>query len=287
MSNLKNKTLFITGATRGIGFAIAKRAAMDGANIVIAAKTTEPHPKLPGTIYTAADDLIKLGGNAIGVKTDIRFEEEVIAAVDKAVETFGGIDICVNNASAISPTPTLQTDMKKYDLMHNINTRGTFLTSKCCIPHLKKAENPHILNLGPPLNMDGQWFGPHVAYTMAKYGMSMCTLGMSEELKSSGVAVNSLWPRTMINTAAVSNILAKTMEDKGLSKCRTPEIMGDAAYIILTQDSKKFTGNMCVDDSTIIKSGKTDLSEYLATPDADPFPDFFVNDNDGNDIVLD
>ena len=287
MSNLKNKTLFITGATRGIGFAIAKRAAMDGANIVIAAKTTEPHPKLPGTIYTAADDLIKLGGNAIGVKTDIRFEEEVIAAVDKAVETFGGIDICVNNASAISPTPTLQTDMKKYDLMHNINTRGTFLTSKCCIPHLKKTENPHILNLGPPLNMDGQWFGPHVAYTMAKYGMSMCTLGMSEELKSSGVAVNSLWPRTMINTAAVSNILAKTMEDKGLSKCRTPEIMGDAAYIILTQDSKKFTGNMCVDDSTIIKSGKTDLSEYLATPDADPFPDFFVNDNDGNDIVLD
>jgi citronellol/citronellal dehydrogenase len=287
MSNLKNKTLFITGATRGIGFAIAKRAAMDGANIVIAAKTTEPHPKLPGTIYTAADDLIKLGGNAIGIKTDIRFEEEVIAAVDKAVETFGGIDICVNNASAISPTPTLQTDMKKYDLMHNINTRGTFLTSKCCIPHLKKAENPHILNLGPPLNMDGQWFGPHVAYTMAKYGMSMCTLGMSEELKSSGVAVNSLWPRTMINTAAVSNILAKTMEDKGLSKCRTPEIMGDAAYIILTQDSKKFTGNMCVDDSTIIKSGKTDLSEYLATPDADPFPDFFVNDNDGNDIVLD
>ena len=274
MSNLKNKTLFITGATRGIGFAIAKRAAMDGANIVIAAKTTEPHPKLPGTIYTAADELIQLGGNAIGVKTDIRFEEEVTASVNQAVETFGGIDICVNNASAISPTPTLQTDMKKYDLMHNINTRGTFLTSKCCIPHLKKAENPHILNLGPPLNMDGQWFGPHVAYTMAKYGMSMCTLGMSEELKSSGIAVNSLWPRTMINTAAVSNILAKTMEDKGLSKCRTPEIMGDAAYIILNQNSKKFTGNMCVDDSTIIKSGKTDLSEYLATPDADPFPDF-------------
>ena len=287
MSKLKGKTLFITGATRGIGLAIAKKAAVDGANIVIAAKTTEPHPTLPGTIYTAAEELDALGGNAIGVKTDIRFEEEVLASVAKAVETFGGIDICVNNASAISPTPTLQTDMKRYDLMHNINTRGTFLTSKCCIPHLKKADNPHILNLGPPLNMDGEWFAPHVAYTMAKYGMSMCTLGMSHELKSAGVAVNSLCPRTMINTAAVTNILAKSMEDKGLSKCRTPEIMGDAAYIILTQDSKKFTGNMCVDDSTIIKSGKTDLSEYLATPDADPFPDFFVNDNDGNDIVLD
>ena len=287
MSKLKGKTLFITGATRGIGLAIAKKAAVDGANIVIAAKTVEPHPTLPGTIYTAAEELNALGGNAIGVKTDIRFEDEVIASVAKAVETFGGIDICVNNASAISPTPTLQTDMKRYDLMHNINTRGTFLTSKCCIPHLKKSDNPHILNLGPPLNMDSEWFAPHVAYTMAKYGMSMCTLGMSRELKSSGIAVNSLWPRTMINTAAVSNILAKSMEDKGLSKCRTPEIMGDAAYIILTQNSKKFTGNMCVDDSTIIKSGKTDLSEYLATPDADPFPDFFLFDNDGNDIVLD
>ena len=194
MSKLKGKTLFITGATRGIGLAIAKKAAVDGANIVIAAKTTEPHPTLPGTIYTAAEELNALGGNAIGVKTDIRFEEEVLASVAKAVETFGGIDICVNNASAISPTPTLQTDMKRYDLMHNINTRGTFLTSKCCIPHLKKADNPHILNLGPPLNMDGEWFAPHVAYTMAKYGMSMCTLGMSHELKSAGVAVNSLWP---------------------------------------------------------------------------------------------
>ena len=176
--------------------------------------------------------------------------------------------------------------MKRYDLMHNINTRGTFLVSKSCIPHLKKGNNPHILNLGPPLNMEGQWFSPHVAYTMAKYGMSMCTLGMSEELKSSGIAVNSLWPRTMIDTAAVNNILAATMDDQGKSKCRTPAIMGDAAYVILTQDSKKFTGNMCVDDSTMIKAGKTDLSEYLATPDAEPFPDFFVNENDGNDINL-
>ena len=286
MTKLKNKTLFVTGATRGIGFAIAKRAAQDGANIAIIAKTTEPHPKLPGTIHTAAEELNQAGGNAIGIKTDIRFEDQVIAAVEKTIETFGGINICVNNASAISITPTLQTEMKRYDLMHGINTRGTFMVSKCCIPHLKKADNPHILNLGPPLNMEGQWFKPHVAYTMAKYGMSMCTLGMSEELKPSGIAVNSLWPRTMINTAAVNNILASTMKDQGVSKCRTPAIMGDAAYIILTQNSKKFTGNMCVDDSTIIKSGKTDLSEYLATPDATPFPDFFVNENDGNDINL-
>ena len=204
MTDLKGKTLFITGATRGIGYAIAERAAKDGANIAIIAKTTEPHPKLPGTIHTAAEDLIKAGGNAIGIKTDIRFEDQVIAAVDKTVETFGGIDICINNASAISLTPTLNTDMKKYDLMHNINTRGTFMVSKSCIPHLKKGNNPHILNLGPPLNMQSQWFSPHVAYTMAKYGMSMCTLGMSEELKSTGIAVNSLWPRTMIDTAAVS-----------------------------------------------------------------------------------
>ncbi len=286
MADLKGKTLFITGATRGIGYAIAEKAAKDGANIAIIAKTTEPHPKLPGTIHTAAEDLIKAGGNAIGIKTDIRFEDQVIAAVDETVETFGGIDICINNASAISLTPTLNTDMKKYDLMHNINTRGTFMVSKSCIPHLKKGSNPHILNLGPPLNMQSQWFSPHVAYTMAKYGMSMCTLGMSEELKSAGIAVNSLWPRTMIDTAAVNNILAASMDDQGKSKCRTPAIMGDAAYIILTQDSKKFTGNMCVDDSTIIHSGKSDLSEYLATPDAEPFPDFFVNDNDG-EIKLD
>ena len=181
---MSNKTAFITGSSRGIGKAIALKLAENGFNIAVAAKTSEPNPKLDGTIYTAADELKEAGGNAIGIKTDIRFEEEVNAAVEQAVTKFGGIDICVNNASAISPTPTLQTDMKRYDLMHNINTRGTFLVSKTCIPHLKKAENPHILNLGPPLNMEGNWFAPHVAYTMAKYGMSMCTLGMSEELKS-------------------------------------------------------------------------------------------------------
>ena len=252
MKNLSGKTLFITGATRGIGFEIAKKAAKDGANIVIAAKTDTPHPTLPGTIHTAAEELKKAGGDAIGIKTDIRFEDQVNEAIEQTVKIFGGIDICVNNASAINLSSTLHTEMKRYDLMHNINTRGTFLVSKTCIPHLKKAENPHILNLGPPLNMASKWFKPHVAYTMAKYGMSMCTLGMSEELKTFGIAVNSLWPRTMIDTSAVRNILGATLPDKGLSQCRKPEIMGDAAYIILTQDSKKFTGNMCVDDSTII-----------------------------------
>ena len=281
MKNLTGKTLFITGATRGIGFEIARRAAKDGANIVIAAKTDMPHPTLPGTIHTAAEELKEAGGDAIGIKTDIRFEDQVNAAVEQTVKTFGGIDICVNNASAINLSSTLHTEMKRYDLMHNINTRGTFMVSKTCIPHLKKSENPHILNLGPPLNMASKWFKPHVAYTMAKYGMSMCTLGMSEELKTHGIAVNSLWPRTMIDTSAVRNILGATLADKGLSQCRKPEIMGDAAYIILTQDSKKFTGNMCVDDSTIIASGKTNLDEYLATPDAKPLEDFFVDDGDG------
>ena len=240
-----------------------------------------PHPTLPGTIHTAAEELNAVGGNAVGIKTDIRFEEQVNFAVEETVKKFGGIDICINNASAINLSSTLHTDMKRYDLMHNINTRGTFLVSKTCIPHLKKSDNPHILNLGPPLNMSAEWFKPHVAYTMAKYGMSMCTLGMSEELRPFAIAVNSLWPRTMIDTSAVRNILGSTLEDKGLSQCRKPEIMADAAYIILTQDSKKFTGNMCVDDSTLIASGKTKLDEYLATPDAKPLADFFVDGHDG------
>ena len=284
--SLANKVVFSTGGSRGIGLEIGKRAARDGAKVVLAAKTAEPHPKLPGTIFTAAEEIIEAGGEALPLILDVRDEENVLKAVEETVSHFGGIDICVNNASAISLTPTVNTEMKRYDLMHNINTRGTFLVSKSCIPHLKKGNNPHILNLGPPLNMESQWFSPHVAYTMAKYGMSMCTLGMSEELKSSGIAVNSLWPRTMIDTAAVNNILAASMDDQGKSKCRTPAIMGDAAYVILTQDSKKFTGNMCVDDSTMMKAGKTDLSEYLATPDAEPFPDFFVNKEDGEDINL-
>ena len=207
MSTLKNKTLFVSGASRGIGLAIAKRAAEDGANIILAAKTAEPHPKLPGTIYTAAEEIVEAGGQALPVICDIRDEENVRNAVNKGVERFGGIDICINNASAIQLTGTLQTDMKRYDLMNQINARGTFLVSKVCLPHLLKSENPHILNLSPPLDMSPKWFGPHVAYTMAKFGMSLCVLGMAEEFKEEGVAVNALWPRTAIATAAIKNAL--------------------------------------------------------------------------------
>ncbi|NBC21989.1 MAG: SDR family NAD(P)-dependent oxidoreductase, partial [Gammaproteobacteria bacterium] len=207
MSTLEGKTLFISGASRGIGLAIARRAAADGANIAIAAKTAEPHPKLPGTIYTAAEEIEEAGGQALPVVCDIRDEEQVRSAVAATVERFGGLDICVNNASAISLTGTLQTEMKRYDLMHQINTRGTFLVSKTCLPHLLEAENPHILNLSPPLNMDEKWFAPHVAYTMAKFGMSLCVLGMAGEFRDKGVAVNALWPRTTIATAAVKNLL--------------------------------------------------------------------------------
>jgi len=220
---LAGKTLFITGASRGIGKAIGLRAARDGANVVVAAKTIEPHPKLPGTIYTAASEMEMAGGRSLAVPMDVRFEEQVQAAVDKAVERFGGIDILVNNASAISLTGTLETEMKRYDLMHQINTRGTFLCSKACIPHLKKAENPHVLNLASPLNMEARWFAPHVAYTMAKYGMSMCVLGMSAELEDDGVAVNALWPKTAIATAAMQMLGG----DESIKACRKPEIMAD------------------------------------------------------------
>ena len=207
MTNLKNKTLFVSGASRGIGLAIAKRAAHDGANIILAAKTAEPHPKLPGTIYTAAEEIVEAGGEALPVICDIRDEENVRNAVNKGVDHFGGIDICINNASAIQLTGTLQTDMKRYDLMNQINARGTFLVSKVCLPHLLKSDNPHILNLSPPLDMDPKWFGPHVAYTMAKFGMSLCVLGMAEEFKDEGVAVNALWPRPASAPAAIQNAL--------------------------------------------------------------------------------
>ena len=248
MSTLKNKTLFVSGASRGIGLAIAKRAAEDGANIILAAKTAEPHPKLPGTIYTAAEEIVEAGGQALPVICDIRDEENVRNAVNKGVERFGGIDICINNASAIQLTGTLQTDMKRYDLMNQINARGTFLVSKVCLPHLLKSENPHILNLSPPLDMSPKWFGPHVAYTMAKFGMSLCVLGMAEEFKEEGVAVNALWPRTAIATAAIKNALGG---DEVMNISRSPEIMGDAAYVILTKNSKEFTGNFCIDDNLL------------------------------------
>lgn len=271
--SLKNKTLFITGGSRGIGLAIGKRAARDGANVVIAAKTDKPHPKLPGTIYTAAEDIEKAGGNALPVLCDIRYEESVEAAVAKTVEQFGGIDICVNNASAISLTPTLQTTMKRYDLMHGVNTRGTFLVSKTCIPHLLKADNPHILNISAPLNMEEKWFAPHVAYTMAKFGMSMCVLGMAGEFRRQGIAVNALWPRTTIATAAVQNLLGG---DELTRRSRKPEIMGDAAYIIFNRPSRDFTGNFCIDDEVLESAGITDLSEYAVDPTVELAPDFFV-----------
>ncbi|MFP2908762.1 SDR family oxidoreductase [Pyxidicoccus sp. 3LFB2] len=272
MPTLKGKTLFITGASRGIGKAIALRAARDGANIVIAAKTTEPHPKLPGTIYTAAEEIEKAGGRALPCMVDIRDEQQIAAAVAKTVETFGGIDILVNNASAISLTGTLETPMKRFDLMHGINTRGTFACSQACIPYLKKSSNPHILNNSPPLNMEARWFAPHVAYTMAKFGMSMCVLGMAEELKEDGIAVNAIWPRTVIATAAVQNLLGG---DETMRGSRFPEIMADAAYAILTKPSREFTGNFCIDEEVLRAEGVTDFSKYQQ-PGAELLPDYFL-----------
>lgn len=273
MADLKGKTLFITGASRGIGLAIAKRAAQDGANIVVAAKTAEPHPKLEGTIYTAAKDIEAAGGRALPLVVDVRDESLVQDAMDTAAAHFGGIDILVNNASAISLTGTLQTDMKRYDLMHQINTRGTFVCSKSALPYLLKAENPHVLNLSPPLNMEERWFAPHVAYTMAKFGMSMCVLGMAGEFKSKGVAFNALWPRTAIATAAVKNVLGG---DEGMRRSRKPEIMADAAHWVLTRSSRDVTGNFFIDDEVLAKMGVTDLSHYAVDPAASLIPDFFV-----------
>ncbi|RKH17864.1 NAD(P)-dependent oxidoreductase [Corallococcus praedator] len=273
MSTLKGKTLFITGASRGIGLAIALRAARDGANIIIAAKTTDPHPKLPGTIYTAAKEIEAAGGKALPCVVDIRDEAQIHAAVAKAVETFGGIDILVNNASAISLTGTLETPLKRFDLMHGINTRGTFACSQACLPYLKKSSNPHILNNSPPLNMEARWFGPHVAYTMAKFGMSMCVLGMAEEFKDEGIAVNALWPRTVIATAAVQNLLGG---DETIKGSRSPEIMADAAHAILTKPSRSFTGNFCIDEDVLRGVGVTNFDKYQSVPGAELFPDYFI-----------
>jgi citronellol/citronellal dehydrogenase len=271
--SLKNKTLFITGASRGIGLAIALRAARDGANIVIAAKTAEAHPKLPGTIYSAAAEIEAAGGKALPLIVDVREEASVYEAVEKAVATFGGIDICVNNASAISITGTLSTEMKRYDLMHQVNGRGTFLTSKACIPHLKKAENPHVLMLSPPLDMKPRWFAPHVAYSMAKYNMSLCVLGMAEEFRADGIAFNALWPRTGIATAAIQFALTG---EEGLRHCRTPEIMADAAHAIFCKPSREFSGNFLIDDSFLYEQGVTDFTPYAVDPTATLMPDFFV-----------
>lgn len=273
MADLSGKTLFITGASRGIGKAIGLRAARDGANVVIAAKTAAPHPKLPGTIYTAAEEMEAAGGQALPVICDIRHEERIQKAVEEALERFGGIDILVNNASAIFLAGTLDTPMKRFDLMHQVNARGTFATSQACLPHLKKADNPHILNISPPLNMEAKWFGPHVAYTMAKYGMSMCVLGMAEELRKDGVAVNALWPRTAIATAAVKNLLGG---DQAIQGSRTPDIMADAAHAVLVRPSREATGRFYIDDEVLAEEGVTDLSGYAVNPEVPLMPDFFV-----------
>lgn len=273
--SLKGKTLFISGGSRGIGLAIALRAARDGANITIAAKTAEPHPKLPGTIYTAAEEIEKAGGRALPVVCDIRDEAQVAEAVTKTVERFGGIDICVNNASAIQLTGTLETDMKRYDLMNQINARGTFLVSKLCIPHLKLAQNPHILNLAPPLDMKAKWFKNHLAYTMAKFGMSMCTLGMSAEFAKDGIAVNSLWPLTAIDTAAVRNLLGGPSV---AALSRSPEIVADAAYAIFNRPSREATGNFYIDEEVLRAEGVTDFSKYAPGVEGPLAGDFFVPD---------
>jgi len=273
--SLKGKTMFISGGSRGIGLAIALRAARDGANVTIAAKTAEPHPKLPGTIYTAAEEIEAAGGQALPVLCDIREEAQVADAVEKTVARFGGIDICLNNASAIQLTGTLETDMKRYDLMNQINARGTFLVSKMCIPHLKKAANPHILNLSPPLDMAAKWFKDHVAYTMAKFGMSMCTLGMSEEFRKDGIAVNSLWPLTAIDTAAVRNLLGGATV---AAMSRLPDIMADAAHAILTRPSRECTGNFFIDELVLRETGVTDFSIYSPGAKGPLAADFFVPD---------
>ena len=270
--SLKGRTLFISGASRGIGKQIALRAARDGANVAIAAKTAEPHPKLAGTIYTAAEEIEKAGGRALPILCDIRYEEQVTAAVKQTADKFGGIDILVNNASAINLTPTLATSMKRYDLMHQINTRGTFLCSQQCIPFLQKGTNPHILNISPPLNMEPRWFANHVAYTMAKYGMSMCVLGMAAELADQGIGVNALWPQTVIWTAAVENLIGADLK----ASSRKPEIMADAAWCILTSDSRKCTGNFFIDEALLRKEGITDFDQYAVEPGHELQPDFFL-----------
>lgn len=273
---LAGQTLFITGASRGIGKAIALKAAKDGANVTIAAKTAEPHSKLPGTIYSAAKEVEEAGGKCLPCIVDVRDEEQVKSAVENTVKEFGGIDILVNNASAINLTGTLETSMKKYDLMHNINTRGTYVTSKHCIPYLKKSSNPHILNLSPPLNFQPRWFKDHVAYTMAKYGMSLCVLGMAEELRPFKIAVNALWPKTAIITAAMEMLGGNEIG----KNCRKPEVVADAAYAILTRKSDSFTGNFCIDEYILKEAGVTDMDQYAVSPGHPLLPDFFLSDDD-------
>lgn len=270
--SLRGKTLFITGASRGIGKTIAIRAAADGANIAVAAKTTEPHPKLPGTIHTAVEEIEAAGGRGLACPMDLRFEDQVRAAVDKAADHFGGIDILVNNASAIFMAGTAETPMKRFDLMHAVNVRGTFMASQACLAHLLKASNPHILNIAPPLNMEARWFAPYVAYAMSKYGMSLCVLGMAEELRPAGVAVNALWPKTVIATAAVRNLLGEEV----VRRSRKPEIMAAAAHVILARNSRECTGRFFVDEEVLAEAGVADFTQYSVFPGEEPLPDIFL-----------
>jgi citronellol/citronellal dehydrogenase len=273
MATLKGKTLFITGASRGIGKAIALAAAREGANVAIAAKTTQPHPKLPGTIYTAAQEVESAGGKALALDVDVRDEAQIARAVEATRERFGGIDALVNNASAIFLSGTAETPMKRYDLMHQVNARGTFACSQACLPLLRRSSNPHILVLAPPLDMRPKWFAPHLAYSMAKYGMSLCVLGLSEELREEGIAVNALWPRTIIATAALNVIGGEELA----KHARTPEVVADAARAILLRPSRSCTGNFFIDDEVLRAEGVTDLSRYAAVPGEEPFPDLFVD----------
>ena len=274
---LKGKTLFISGASRGIGLAIALRAAGDGANVALIAKTAEPHPKLEGTVYTAAEQIEAAGGQALPIVGDIRDEEQVVTAVAQAVERFGGIDVCVNNASAINLSGTEVLEMKRYDLMQDINPRGTFLVSKTCIPHLRDAENPHILTLSPPISLEARWLGPHIGYTLAKYGMSLCALGFAEELRDAGIASNALWPRTLIATAAVQNLLGG---DAAMARARKPELYADAAYAIVTRPSRECTGNTYLCEDVLAEEGVTDFGQYMYVKDGEPQVDLFVDSID-------
>jgi citronellol/citronellal dehydrogenase len=274
-ASLEGRTLFISGGSRGIGLAIALRAARDGANVALIAKTAEPHPKLEGTVFTAAEQIEQAGGSALPIVGDIRDEQQVFAAVDQAVQRFGGIDVCVNNASAINLAGTEALEMKRYDLMQDINTRGTFVVSKACVPHLKQSDNPHVVTLSPPLNMDPRWLKGHVGYTLAKYGMSMCTIGMAEEFRDDGIAFNALWPRTIIATAAVQNLLGG---EEAMARSRRPELVADAAHAIVTRPSRECTGNLFLAEDVLAEEGITDMGAYsYGAEAAEPIPDLFVD----------
>ena len=275
MTDFKNKTIIMSGGSRGVGLEIAKALGKDGANIVILAKTTEPHPTLPGTIFSAAEEIEEVGGTALPVVCDIRFEEQVESAISQAVDKFGSIDVCINNASAIHLTDTVNTPMNRYDLMHNINVRGTFMLSQKCIPHLKEGNNPHILTLSPPIDIDRKWFGLTLAYTTAKYGMSLVAHGLAEELQKYNIASNCLWPRTSLDTAAVRNVIGSEL----IKGSRKPSIYADAAYAVLKRDSSTCTGNFFLDQDVLEEEGITDFDQYAIDPDATLVSDFFVDDN--------